>query len=93
MDNRRQAFGHGFHLENLILKKYVHIGVGISIVTEICITESDREQFAIVKLDEFFPARKYGIITRETRALSAPAQKLIEILNDEYHGQPSKVGI
>mgnify|MGYP005995243221 CR=1 FL=1 len=74
-------------------KKYVHIGVGISIVTEICITESDREQFAIVKLDEFFPARRYGIITRATRALSAPAQKLIEILNDEYHGQPSKVGI
>lgn len=69
-----------------VVKKYVDIGVGISIATEICITAADRENFAIVNLDELFPARKYGIVTRAGKALSAPAQKFIEILSKEYHG-------
>ena len=46
--------------------------------------EADRENFAIVNLDEFFPSRKYGIVTRAGKTLSAPAQKFIEILNEEY---------
>ena len=68
-----------------VVKKYVSIGLGISIVTEICITEADRENFAIVNLDDFFPARKYGVISRAGKTLSAPAQKFIEILNSEYN--------
>ena len=68
-----------------VVKKYVSIGLGISIVTEICITEADRENFSIVNLDEFFPARKYGIVSRAGKTLSAPAQKFIEILNGEYN--------
>ena len=68
-----------------VVKKYVSIGLGISIVTEICITEEDRQNFAIINLDEFFPARKYGIVSRAGKTLSAPAQKFIEILNDQYN--------
>ena len=68
-----------------VVKKYVSIGLGISIVTDICITEADRENFSIVYLDEFFPTRKYGIISRAGKTLSAPAQKFIEILNNEYN--------
>ena len=68
-----------------VVKKYVGIGLGISIVTEICITEADRQNFAIINLDEFFPARKYGVISRAGKTLSAPAKKFIEILNSEYN--------
>ncbi len=67
-----------------VVKKYVSIGLGISIVTQICITDEDRENFSIVNLDEFFPPRKYGIVSRAGKTLSAPAQKFIEILNNEY---------
>jgi len=67
-----------------VVKKYVSLGLGISIVTDICITDADREQFSIVNLDEFFPARKYGVVSRQGKTLSAPAQKFIEILNNEY---------
>jgi len=68
-----------------VVKKYVGLGMGISIMTKICITEADHENFAIVNLDEFFPPRKYGIVSRAGRTLSAPAQKFIEILNNEYN--------
>jgi len=68
-----------------VVKKYVSIGLGISIVTDICITEADRKNFAVVSLDEFFPARKYGILSRAGKTLSAPAQKFIEILNEQYN--------
>lgn len=68
-----------------VVKKYVGLGMGISIVTDICITEADRENFHIVSLDEFFPPRKYGIVSRAGKTLSAPAQKFIEILNNEYN--------
>jgi len=69
-----------------VVKKYVSLGMGVSIVTEICITEADYENFEIVNLDEFFPARKYGIVSRAGRTLSAPAQKFIEVLKTEYNG-------
>ena len=67
-----------------VVKRYVSMGLGVSIVTDICITEEDRERFEIVNLDEYFPARKYGIVSRAGKVLSAPAQKFIEILNDCY---------
>lgn len=76
-----------------VIKKYVGLGVGVSIATEICVTAADRENFAIVNLDEFFPARKYGIVTKAENTLSAPAQKFIEILSDEYHGISPKRNI
>ncbi|PID44478.1 MAG: LysR family transcriptional regulator [Proteobacteria bacterium] len=67
-----------------VVKRYVGIGLGISIVTNICITEEDQERFDIVNLDDYFPARKYGVVSRSGKALSAPAQRFIEILNDHY---------
>ena len=68
-----------------VVKRYVDIGLGISIVTNICITEEDKEKFDIINLDEYFPARKYGVVSRSGKTLSAPAQKFIEILNDHYN--------
>jgi DNA-binding transcriptional LysR family regulator len=71
-----------------VVKRYVGIGLGISIVTDICITDEDREHFEIINLDEYFPARKYGIVSRAGKVLSAPAQKFIDILNDCYSQKP-----
>jgi len=71
-----------------VVKRYVGIGLGISIVTDICITEADHERFEIINLDEYFPARKYGIVSRAGKVLSAPAQKFIDILNDCYSQTP-----
>ena len=67
-----------------VVKKYVSIGLGISIVTSICITEDDKNKFATIPLSANFPDRKYGVVTRKKKVISSPAKSFIEILTDYY---------
>lgn len=67
-----------------VVKHYVSIGTGISIVTEICLTEADKERFAIIPLDKYFPRRKYGSVVRNGKPLSAPATRFLEMLHEHY---------
>ena len=65
-----------------VIKRYVALGQGISIVTDVCITPQDRENMHIIPVDQYFPKRSYGIVTREGKFLSAPAQRFIDLMND-----------
>ncbi|MCK5897044.1 MAG: LysR family transcriptional regulator [Cocleimonas sp.] len=67
-----------------VIKRYVSMGLGVSIVTTICITDEDSDKFAIIPLNEYFPERKYGVLTRKGKPLSLPAQRFIEILQNYY---------
>lgn len=64
-----------------VIKRYVSLGQGISIVTDVCITEEDRTKMHVIPIDQYFPKRSYGIVTRKGKFLSAPSQKFIEIMN------------
>src|SRR3546814_8437059 len=44
-----------------VIKQYVAMGLGISIVTAICLTEADRERLAARSLARWFPRRSYGV--------------------------------
>ncbi len=63
-----------------VIKRYVKIGMGISIVTDVCITEQDREELTIIPLDKYFPKRSYGIVTRKGKFLSTPAKRFIDLM-------------
>ncbi|CAA6823051.1 MAG: LysR family transcriptional regulator [uncultured Thiotrichaceae bacterium] len=68
-----------------VVKSYVALGLGISIVTSICIgDDEDREKFEIIPLEKYFPSRKYGVVTRKNKVLSSPAQRFIDILHAHY---------
>lgn len=67
-----------------VVKRYVKMGLGVSIGTTICMTEADRENLATIPLDEYFPNRKYGVVTRKGKLLSSPAQRFIEILHEHF---------
>ena len=64
-----------------VIKRYVSLGQGISIVTDVCITDDDREKMTVIPIDQYFPKRSYGIVTRNGKFLSAPSQRFIEIMN------------
>ena len=70
-----------------VIKRYVSLGQGISIVTDVCITEQDRQNMSIIPIDQYFPKRSYGVVTRKGKFLSAPAQRFIEIMNESF-GRP-----
>jgi len=65
-----------------VIKEYVKIGLGISIVTDVCLTERDREELTVLSLDKYFPKRSYGIVTRKGKFLSTPAERFIELMNE-----------
>src|SRR3546814_6862131 len=44
-----------------VIKQYVAMGLGISIVTGFCLPDADRERLAIRDVSQYFPARSYGV--------------------------------
>jgi len=66
-----------------VIKQYVAMGLGISIVTAICLTEADRSRLAARSLAEYFPARTYGVVVRRSRHLSPQARAFVELVQAE----------
>ncbi|MDH5217458.1 MAG: LysR family transcriptional regulator [Gammaproteobacteria bacterium] len=63
-----------------IIKKYVELGMGISIVTSVCLT--GKENLASIPLDNYFPKRSYGVVLRKNKFLSPQAQRFIDIMGE-----------
>ena len=57
-----------------VIKQYVAMGLGISIVTAICLTDADRQRLAARSLARWFPPRSYGVVMRKGKFLSAQAR-------------------
>lgn len=64
-----------------VIKKYVELDLGISIVTSICLT--GKEKLARIPLTEYFPERSYGLILRRGKFISPAIRKFIEILDKD----------
>lgn len=69
-----------------VIKRYVSLGIGISIVTSICITEADRERLIVKDLSEYFPSRTYGAVYRRSAYLSPQAKRFIDLMNSAMFG-------
>ena len=71
-----------------VIKKYVELGLGISVVTSICLT--GREKLAHIPLTKYFPKRSYGIVLRRGKFFTPQAQRFIDVMNAETSKQPRK---
>jgi len=65
-----------------VIKKYVELGMGISIVTDVCLT--GEEKLVKKPLDRYFPKRTYGIVLRRGKYLSPQAKRFIEMMEACY---------
>jgi len=65
-----------------VIKKYVELGLGISIVTDVCLT--GEENLARVPLDQYFPKRSYGIVQRRGKFLSPQTKCFVKILDRAF---------
>lgn len=65
-----------------VIKKFVEMGLGVSIVTSICL-EGD-ENLATVALNEYFPQRSYGVVMRKGKFLSPQACSFLELMDPEF---------
>jgi len=68
-----------------VIKKYVSLGLGVSIVMSICITGN--EDLEVIPCGEHFPKRTYGVVWRRGRQLSPQARGFIGIMDPGLHTQ------
>jgi DNA-binding transcriptional LysR family regulator len=59
-----------------VIKRYVELDFGVSIVTGICLREDDR--LVARNMSAFFPKRTYGVVMRRGKWLSPQAQAFLE---------------
>ncbi|OGT35715.1 MAG: LysR family transcriptional regulator [Gammaproteobacteria bacterium RBG_16_51_14] len=74
-----------------VIKKYVQMNMGVSIVTSICL--SDREELVSIPLSQYFPKRTYGLVLRRGKYMSPAARKFIELIAPHTLEQYRKTGI
>jgi DNA-binding transcriptional LysR family regulator len=67
-----------------VIKKYVELNMGISIVTDVCITEEDKNKLAIIPLDKYFPKRSYGLVMRQGKFCSPQAKRFIDLMEPQF---------
>jgi DNA-binding transcriptional LysR family regulator len=65
-----------------VIKKYVELGMGISIVTDVCLTGEDK--LACIPLGQYFPKRSYGIVLRRGKFLSPQAKRFLEVVDGAF---------
>jgi len=65
-----------------IIKRYVELGFGIAIASNICLT--GQENIAVRPLPDVFPRRTYGVMTRRGKFLSPQAKRFIELMKPDF---------
>ena len=66
-----------------VIKQYVALDMGISIVPALCLAAEDARQLAIRPAGPLFPSRTYGVAVRRGRPLSAQARAFIECIQPD----------
>lgn len=65
-----------------VIKKYVGLGLGVSIVSSICLTDDD--DLCAIPLGQYFPKRTYGVVLRRGKFLSPAARRFIAAMDPEF---------
>lgn len=78
-----------------VIKKYVELGLGVSIVTDVCLTGGER--LSRIPLEQYFPKRSYGLVQRRGKFLSPQTKCFLKILDGAFAGrmvepQPHRAG-
>ena len=74
-----------------VIKRYVELDFGISIVTGICLREDDK--LAAKNMSAYFPKRSYGTVMRRGKYLSPQARAFLEVTEEaSMPDSPWRVG-
>lgn len=62
-----------------VIKRYVELGLGTSVVTSICLTGAER--LVTIPVKKYFPQRTYGVVLRKGKFISPQARRFIEMMD------------
>jgi len=63
-----------------VIKRYVELDFGVSIVTGICLRDDDK--LVAKNMSDYFPKRSYGTVMRRGKYLSAQARAFVEVAEE-----------
>jgi DNA-binding transcriptional LysR family regulator len=63
-----------------VIKRYVELDFGVSIVTGICLRDDDK--LVAKNMSAYFPKRSYGTVMRRGKFLSAQARAFLEVAEE-----------
>lgn len=66
-----------------VIKKYVSMDMGISLVNEFCLT-GDEDDITEFSVDQFFPSSTYGIIARAGKIFTPAARQFIQTMDKDF---------
>ncbi|MEM7258028.1 MAG: LysR family transcriptional regulator [Pseudomonadota bacterium] len=73
-----------------VIKRYVELGLGISIVTSFCLR--GHEKLVKIPVGQFFPSRSFGVVMRRGKFLSPQAKAFVEFMDADFftshYGEP-----
>ncbi|MHC1480689.1 LysR family transcriptional regulator [Frateuria aurantia] len=62
------------------IKQYVALGMGITIMPGLCVTEADQGRLGIRNIRQLLPQRSYGVGLRRGKFLSTEARNFVDLL-------------
>ena len=65
-----------------VIKTYVRLGLGVSIVMSHCLT--GEESLQSMSMDRYFPSRSYGLVLRKAGSLSPATKRFIHTMCPDY---------
>ena len=68
-----------------VIKSYVEAGIGISIVTSICLRGF--ENLTSKPMDDYFPTRSYGVVVRRGKFMSPQAKYFLELMDADFFAE------
>lgn len=75
-----------------VIKTYVKLGLGVSIVTDICMTQ-DTDGLISHRLDRYFPKRSYGIVMRRGKFMSPQSKAFLQTIDKDFdQRKPARQG-
>ena len=74
-----------------MVKRYVALGMGVSVGPRLAIEPEDRTELGIVSLAHLLPVEQSGIVTLRGKSLSTPANHFISAIKDTFSTLASRV--
>ncbi|MDZ7749945.1 MAG: LysR family transcriptional regulator [Halofilum sp. (in: g-proteobacteria)] len=76
-----------------VIKRFVELGLGVSIVTSICLRGD--EELARIPVGRWFPHRTYGAVIRKGRVLTPQARAFLDMLDPDFaqHAASARPGL
>ena len=75
-----------------MIKRYVALGLGVSIGPRLAIEPEDQHELGIVSLNTLLPVEQAGIVTLSGRALSEPARNFVSVTREALSPSPVQPG-